>query len=143
MAQLVLVPNPVVLAVQAGVFLANVLVIKKLMLEPYLAVRDRREKLTQGNRDEAGAIVARCEAIASEVNQRLVSTAQTAQKAKEAIRNTALDKRNGILAAAEAESRATVEKMGAEIKQALAAERAKVPQVVHELTQQVFQLAVQ
>jgi F0F1-type ATP synthase membrane subunit b/b' len=143
MAQLVLVPNPVVLAVQAGVFLANVVVIKKLMLEPYLAVRDRREKLTQGNRDEAGAIVTRCEALATDINQRLVTTAQTAQKAKESIRNTALEKRNAILAAAEAESRATIDKMAAEVKQTLAAERAKVPQVVQQLTQQVFQLAVQ
>lgn len=143
MAQLVLVPNPVVLAVQAGVFLANVVVIKKLMLEPYLAVRDRREKLTQGNRDEAGAIVTRCEALATDINQRLVTTAQAAQKAKESIRNAALEKRNALLAAAEAESRATIEKMAAEVKQTLAAERAKVPQVVQQLTQQVFQLAVQ
>lgn len=143
MAQLVLVPNPVVLAVQVGVFLANVVVIKKLMLEPYLAVRDRREKLTQGNRDEASAIVTRCESLATDINQRLVATAQTAQKAKESIRNEALEKRNAILAAAEAESHATIEKMAAEVKQTLAAERAKVPQVVQQLTQQVFQLAVQ
>jgi F0F1-type ATP synthase membrane subunit b/b' len=143
MAQLVLVPNPVVLAVQAGVFLANVVVVKKLMLEPYLAVRDRREKLTQGNRDEASSIVTRCEALVTDINQRLVTTAQTAQKAKESIRNAALEKRNATLAAAEAEARATIEKMAAEVKQTLAAERAKVPQVVQQLTQQVFQLAVQ
>ena len=44
MASLELVPHPDVLVVQAGVFLANFVVVKKLLVEPYLTVRDKRER---------------------------------------------------------------------------------------------------
>lgn len=143
MAQLILVPNPVVMAVQAGVFLTGAVIIKKLMIEPYLSVRDRRVKLTQGNREEAAEIISRCEAIASEVNSRLSQAVQKAQKSKETIRLAAVERRDALVAAAESESRATIDKVAAEIQQVIATERAKVPQVVEQLAQQVFQLAVQ
>ena len=120
MAQLVLVPNPVVMAVQAGVFIAGAVIIKKLMIEPYLSVRDRREKLTVGNRDEAAMILNRCEIIAADVNKRLIQAAQTAHKAKEATRNSALERRNAIISAAEDESKATIARITAEINQVIA-----------------------
>ena len=58
MASLILVPDPEVLAIQAGLFLVAVGVVKKLYVEPYLAVRERRQAATVGSKDEAARTLA-------------------------------------------------------------------------------------
>lgn len=142
MAQLVLVPNPVVMAVQAGVFIAGAVIIKKLMVEPYLKVRDRREKLTVGNQGEAASILERCEEIASDINQKITVANRLAHKHKDTMQKQATAKRDEIIAAAEAEARQVLDAMTADIQEAIAKEKAKVPQVVQQLTDELFQLAV-
>lgn len=142
MAQLVLLPNPVVMAVQAGVFLAGAAIIKKLMVEPYLKVRDRREKLTIGNQGEAAAILERCEQIASDINKKITAANRLAHEDKDAIEKQAMAKRNEIVAAAESEARKILDAMAADIQDEIAKEKAKVPEVVKQLTEQVYQIAV-
>ena len=56
MSGLNLVPNPTVLAVQAGVFMANIFVIKKLWLDPYLRVYEKRQANTTGSQTDAEKI---------------------------------------------------------------------------------------
>ena len=53
MSSLNLVPNPTIMAIQAGLFVANFVAVKKLLLEPYLKVYDQRQDLTVGNKTEA------------------------------------------------------------------------------------------
>lgn len=143
MASLNLVPNPPVLVVQAGIFLANLAIIKKLYVDPYLTVRDRREKLTVGNREDATKALQQAEATQTRIAEVLTNAAETARKGKDSVRAVAIEKRNSVLSAAEAEAKAQVEAVERQIQSELAAEKAKIPGVVAQLTQEVYALAIQ
>ena len=143
MASLNLVPNPPVLAVQAVVFLANYAIIQKLFVAPYLAVRDRRDALTIGNKDAAVAALAQAEATQQKITDALSGAADAAKKSRDAFRATAIDKRTAILGAAEAEAKAAVGAVEKQIQGELATEKAKIPSIVAALTQEVYQLALQ
>ena len=56
MSGLNLIPNPTVLAVQTGVFMANIFVIKKLWLDPYMKVYEKRKASTTGSQSDAEKI---------------------------------------------------------------------------------------
>lgn len=143
MASLNLVPNPPVLVVQAGIFLASLAIVKKLYVDPYLAVRDRRDALTLGNKDAAAAALTQAEAVQQKVADVLSSAADTAKKSREASRAGAIEKRNAILSAAEAAAKSEVNAVEKTIHGELAAEKAKIPAIVAALTQEVYQLALQ
>ena len=143
MASLNLVPNPPVLIVQAGIFLANLAIIKKLYVDPYLTVRDRRDALTLGNKDAAAAALQEAEATQQKIAHVLAGAVDAAKKSRETVRLAAIEKRNGILGLAEAEAKAVVQAVEKQIQAELAAEKAKVPAIVAALTQEVYQLALQ
>jgi F0F1-type ATP synthase membrane subunit b/b' len=143
MAALNLVPNPPVLVVQAGIFLANLAIIKKLYVDPYLSVRDRRDAQTLGNKDAATAALSQAEAVQAKISESLSAAADAAKKARDAQRATAIEKRNAVLKAAEAEAQAQVAAVEKQIQAELQSEKAKVPGIVASLTQEVYQLALQ
>lgn len=142
MASLNLIPNPPVLAVQAVIFLANVVVVKKLFVEPYLQVKDRRDKITVGSKDDAARFLAEAEQISQRLNERLQSAFDAAKAEREKIRNAAIAKRDALLAAAEAEAKTHVEAMERQISDALNREKSKVPGVVQTLTDEVYRIAL-
>ena len=142
MASLELVPHPSVLAVQVGVFLANLVVVKKLWVEPYLLVKERRQKLTVGSKDEATRLLAEAEKVAEEINSKLLTAASEAKASREGVREAALQRRTQILAAADAEAKAYVGTVERQVKEELMRERGKVPAVVHKLTDEVYTLAL-
>jgi F0F1-type ATP synthase membrane subunit b/b' len=142
MAAVNLVPNPAVLVVQAGVFLVNLVLVKKLYVEPYLRVRDRREAMTVGSRDEAARALAECDTVAQALEARLNAAMTDAKKARDRVREAALTKRTDMLSAAEAEARQAVDAVERQIQQEVATERAKVPAVVASLTDEVYKLAL-
>ena len=120
-----LVPNPTVLAVQAGVFLTNLVVVKKLFVEPYLSVRDRRDALTVGSKDEAQKFLAESERIALELQARIQTAAEEAKKEREKSREAAMVKRQAALAAASADAKKLIEQVEKQIQQDLTDEKAK------------------
>lgn len=142
MASLNLVPNPPVLAVQAVVFLTGLVVVKKLFVEPYLTLRDKREVLTVGSKDEAQKLLQETDRISQEITAKLNVAISDAKQAREKIRDAALTKRNAALGAAEGESKKLVQEVENQIKQDLAAEKAKVPAIVKNLTEEVYKLAL-
>ena len=143
MASLNLVPNSPVLVVQAGIFLANLAIIKKLYVDPYLTVRDRRDALTLGNKDAAMAALDQAEATQQKITTTLSNAADAAKKSRDSLRAIAIEKRNVILAAAESEAKAEIDAVEKRIQSELAAEKAKIPAIVVLLTQEVYQLALQ
>lgn len=142
MASLNLVPNPPVLAVQAVVFLTGLVVVKKLFVEPYMTLRDKREALTVGSKDEAQKLLQETDRISQEITAKLNAAIIDAKQAREKVRDAALTKRNAALSAAEGESKQLVQQVEAQIKQDLAAEKAKVPAIVKSLTDEVYKLAL-
>lgn len=142
MASLNLVPNPTVLAVQAGLFLVNCFVVKKLYVEPYLRVRDRREALTVGSKDEAVRALSESDALAQKIEARISAAMLEAKAERERIRQVALANRDTLVADATAESRRNVEAVERQIQQEVAGERLKIPQIVASLTAEVYKLAL-
>ena len=142
MSSLNLIPNPPVLAVQAGIFLVNCVIVKKFFVEPYLTVRDRRDRLTIGNKDEAIKALSKGEAIATEIASTISNAADQAKKERERLRNIAMEKRAGIVQAAEADARAAVDAIEKQIQADVLAEKAKIPSVVQALSKQVYELAL-
>jgi F0F1-type ATP synthase membrane subunit b/b' len=142
MASLNLVPNPPVLAVQAAIFLTGLVVVKKLFVEPYLTVRDKREKLTLGSKDEAQKLLAECDRISQDITAKLNQAVADAKQARDKVREAALAKRQTALSAAEGDSKKLVAEVENQIKQDLAAEKAKVPAIVKSLTDEVYKLAL-
>jgi len=142
MAALNLVPDPEVLVVQAGIFLVALGVVKKLYVEPYLKVRERRLAATVGSKDEATKALGECDTIAQGIEQRLSGAASEAKAARETVRNAANLRRDELIAAATAEANAAVAAVEKDIQGELARERAKVPAVVAQLTDEVYSLAL-
>lgn len=142
MASLNLIPNPSVLVVQAGVFLANILVVKKLFVEPYLMVRDRREQLTIGGKDEASQAFAEADRTAADIQTRLSAAMAAAKKERDSLREVATQKRQALLAEAEAQAKKHVDSVEQQIKSEMTAERAKIPGIVASLTDEVYLAAL-
>lgn len=142
MASIELIPKLPVMAVQAGVFLANCLVVKKLFVDPYLKSRAERERQTLGSQSEATGLAAEAERIAEGISHRLETSATDNHQSREKLRTSALERRRVIVSAAETESRAYVESAAREIRADAQTERAKVPGIVSALVDQVYRAAV-
>ncbi len=142
MASLNLVPNPPVLAVQAVVFLMGLAVVKKLFVEPFLELRDKREKLTVGSKDEAVKLLAEADRVSLDITAKLNTAITEAKQAREKTRDAAIDKRTAALSAAEGESKKFLAEVESQIRQDLAQEKAKVPAIVKSLTDEVYKLAL-
>jgi len=139
MATLELIPKVPVLIVQTGVFLANIVVVKKLFVDPYLKLQDRRDAMTIGNQEGATKILAECESITRNVTTKLEAAYAEAAAAREVVRTNTLAKKTEMLKTAEAESRAYVEAIEKDIQQEVAREKQKIPAIVDSLTQEFFE----
>jgi len=71
MAELNLVPNPTLLVVQGGVFLTNIWLINKLILKPYLKLKEARDRLTIGNQDATRSVHQEIELKSKTIKERL------------------------------------------------------------------------
>jgi F0F1-type ATP synthase membrane subunit b/b' len=142
MASFELFPVPEVTAVEAGFFLLNMVIIKKLILNPYMKLKDKRELATVGSQDEAKKIIQQCESLSESITKQLGVAAQEARESRESIRTEAVKKRESILAAAEKDARKVISDVQTEVESKLQAERARVPEIVNSLTQEVYAAAL-
>jgi F0F1-type ATP synthase membrane subunit b/b' len=138
MATLELIPKVPVLIVQTGVFLANIVVVKKLFVDPYLKLQDRRDAMTIGNQEGATKILSECEQITRSVTTKLESAYAEAAARREVVRATTLAKKTEMLRTAETEARAYVEAIEKDIQQEVAREKQKIPAIVNSLTQEFY-----
>lgn len=138
MASLELIPKVPVLIAQTGVFLANVFVIKKLFVEPFLSVKDRRDAATVGSADHAVKILQEADRLASDITSKVETAYTQASAAREAQRNQALAKKTDLIKAADDEARRHIESIEKQIKQEVESERQKIPAIVNSLTQEFY-----
>lgn len=134
MSSLNLVPNPTVMAVQAGLFIANFVAVKKLLLDPYLKVYDKRQNLTVGNKSEAAELVQKNESTMDDIKQQLLDASELATNMRNTMTSDANAKKAELVSKAESEAKSTVESVRAQIKESMQAEMSKVPGLVDELT---------
>lgn len=142
MANLDLIPKLPVLAVQAGIFIANLGIMKKLFMEPYLKVRIAQDNQTIGSQGDAARLLSEADQVSTEINSRLQTALRRAKEAREKVRSAAIAQRQSLLNSAQEEVKSELEKVEAEIKRQLEHEREKVPNVVASLTNQVYEIAL-
>ncbi|SME91162.1 ATP synthase F0 subunit B [Pseudobacteriovorax antillogorgiicola] len=134
MSSLNLVPNPTVMTVQAGIFIANFFVIKKLLLEPYLKVYDKRQNLTVGNKSEAESLLQKNETTLKQIKETLQAASDEATSIRSELTAQASVKKGQLISSAEQEAKATIESVRSQITESLAEERRKIPNLVDDLT---------
>jgi F0F1-type ATP synthase membrane subunit b/b' len=133
MAGLHLVPNPAVLLVQTGLFVANVIVVKKLMLEPYLRVRAKRFSATEGSLDFAATTTETNEKLTKELELKLMSAQAEIKRDAQLLIDKANAEREVLLKSAEGKARESLGQVEAMVKKELDEERQKLPKIVEEL----------
>lgn len=142
MSSLNLTPNPTVMVIEAGVFLVNFLVVKKLLLEPYLSVNAKRKQLTEGNQNQAEHLEIENQQSAQKIKSQLGLVADESRALREQAVQKAKSKRDSIVNSASEEASKTIESMRQEIKRELASEQARIPALVERLTKEFVQKVV-
>jgi len=142
MSSLNLTPNPIVMVIEAGVFLAHFLVVKKLLLEPYIAVRTERNLRTEGSQNQAEHLEIENQNTAKRIQSQLMLVADESRALRDKAVLQAKLRRDQLVQAASDEANATIESMRQELKRELAAERAQIPALVERLTREFVQKIV-
>jgi F0F1-type ATP synthase membrane subunit b/b' len=140
MAQLNLSPVPTVVAIQIGVFIVNMMIVKKLFLDPYMRLRAKRDALTSGSKADASRLLYECDEIARKVQDSIDSAASVAASERERIKTAAAKKRAEIIHAAELKAKAEFEAVSSSINEELAEQRRLLPKVITSLTDELFAL---
>lgn len=138
MSQLNLKPDPIVLGIQAVIFLANMFVVKKLMLEPYLAVRSRRDAKTGGSQDVAQKLQSEAQELEARITERMRAAHKEAAAVRDGIKKEAMEKRSAILAKAESESKTEQAKIEEAISLNLKEERSRQEETIRSVSDQLF-----
>ncbi len=136
MSSLNLSPNPVIMAATAGVFIANLIAVKKLFLEPYLKVRDQRIKATFGNQAAAEQLEVENTRATEKIRDRIATASLEARNFRDSSLATAKQKRDELLAAASKEATDVVTAMRGDLVKELAEQRQAVPAIVQQLSRQ-------
>ena len=140
MADFNLVPVPRVLLVQVGIFIANTIIIKKLLVEPYLKLKAKRLDYTE--RKQAAA-TARFTALEQELAElratrrsRLSALAQMRRKKYEQARA----RREELIVAATSESEAAIKEAKVSLRKEFEAAQTELDSTVGQLSQEMFDL---
>lgn len=142
MAGINLVPNPTVLVVQTGIFLANLIIVKKFIVEPYVALRDKRAAMTTGQQTEAVKILAQCDVMTQTITASVQTAISDSSKVAQGILVEAQKKKDAILKSAEEKAKSAIEAAKSEIAATLQQERSKVPEVVRKLADEIYTAAM-
>ncbi len=140
MSGLNLTPNPVVIAVQGGIFLAALVVIKTTILEPYLMLRKKRESMTTGVKGSADALVARGEKLEAEINGQLQAAIAEMREASKKIKDSAVERQQSILKASASDSQVFLTKANSELKEMIQGERAKLTSAADQVASSIEQV---
>lgn len=138
MAGLNLTPNPAIMAVQAGVFLANIYVVKKLWLDPYMKVYKKRQEKTRGAQSEAESILKRNVASISEIDGRISQASIDAKAVRARIHDDMSKEKNAALLEAAQEAEQIVQTSRAQLEANLEQELQKIPKIVNQLSNDFY-----
>ncbi len=140
MADFNLVPVPKVLLVQAGIFVANAVIVRKLLVEPYLRLRAKRLDYTERKQAAATARFAALEKELAELRaqrkSRLGALAQLRRKKYEQARA----RREELIVTATRESEAAIKEAKASLRKEFEAAQAELDTSVGDLSQEMFDI---
>ena len=142
MSSLNLTPNPTVMVIEAGVFLVNFLVVKKLLLEPYLRVSAQRKQLTEGSQSQAEHLEIENQKAAQKIQSQLNLVADESRALRDQIVQNAKITRDQLVNSASTEASKVIEGLRQELCRELASERELIPTLVAQLTREFVQKIV-
>lgn len=138
LSDLNLIPNPPLIVGQAAIFLINMVIVKKLMIDPYLALREQRMRATEGQSSEALRLENQAIAFQKEIDEKLRKAVQegwdhVADRKKHA--SAAFSAR---VAAAKKDAANYVGDLRQHVHQQLAEEESKVADYVKRFADEVY-----
>ncbi|MCX6117910.1 MAG: ATP synthase F0 subunit B [Proteobacteria bacterium] len=137
-----LTPDITVLGVQAGLFLANMFVVKKLMLEPYLKVRELRDQKTGGSQDSAQALLQKAKELDAVISQKMKDAHKGAAELREKIKSEANQVRATLVTKAELEAKSDQQALLKSISENLKEEKSRLDQTVSTISDELVRLAI-
>jgi len=143
MAGLNLIPNPLVLLVQSGIFVTTLYCIKKLLVTPYLSVREKRQSVTVGAHHGAEKLHEEARSLKVHIDDKMAGAVEKSRKHLAVSKEEGNGEKNKLIAEARSESAEVINQMRQQLASELADERAKIPAVVKQLTEAVFNKAMQ
>lgn len=134
MAGLNLTPNPLVLATQAGIFLASMHFVKTLMVNPYLQIRTKRLQATTGAKGEATAVLESNGAKMAAIEAKLGAALDSAKSTADAVKREATAKKDSIIDLARAAAHQEIIDLEHEVEAWMKDQQLKLPAIVTELS---------
>lgn len=141
MSSLNLTPDPILMGVQAGIFLTNMYIVKKLMLDPYMKLRMARDAKTGGSQSAAQALLDKAANMDLVITEKMRDAHKSAATVREKIKSVATAKRTELLAQAETAAKKEQSEIQRAIATNLAEERSKKEQTIQQITAEFIQLA--
>ncbi|MEZ4742871.1 MAG: hypothetical protein R3B45_10565 [Bdellovibrionota bacterium] len=142
MANLDLIPDPQTLVIQGALFGAAAVIVKNKFVKPYLALREKKDGLTSGSKANAEATLKACDEKTKQIETKLVQAFTKAQTIRSEAKQSAQEEQRAIVNAAEAEAKAKVDSISAEILSQYKKELEKLPETVKKLTDEFYNLSV-
>jgi F0F1-type ATP synthase membrane subunit b/b' len=134
--------DPQIILTQGVIFLANIYIVKNWMVAPYLQLKEKRYAQTLGRANQTQQQSQDIALKQKTYSERLQAALQEAKVKREQLRAAAVKENETRINTAKAAAEKTVEQMRLEIKSMLEEEKRKVPELVQQLSTQVFQSAV-
>ena len=121
--------------IQLVVIIIAMLVLRKLVFQPYLRVAQIRQDLTENTNEKAQAMQKQAEAISAEFESKLQQAKENAALLKGELRESGLKQRDEILLAARTAAAQDLEKARKRLEGELATARGATEAMVSELTE--------
>lgn len=141
MAQLDLIPNPMIVAAQFGVFSAALVAVKKLYITPYLKLREQREGATTGKGLRVGELKKEHSLKLEKLERSLSVAREEIGKARDVMHSEALKSQEGSVKKARLESSQFFEKAQKDIlseaSEAREHAKSRIPELVSALYQRL------
>lgn len=142
MAKFELIPDLTIMGIQGAIFGAAYFVVKTQFVAPYLKLKDKRLSLTEGNEGSARALVVECNEKTEVIEAKVAKTIEETKIFREAEKTKATESRDEIISKASKEAREEVERLSAHLAKMLQEEKAKIPEVVKKLNDELYNMAI-
>lgn len=123
--------------IQLGLFLVLMLILNKLVFQPFLRSNALREDRTDKTREEAALIKARAEALSTEYRDALATARAEAAADRQALRNAGLSDKDTQVSAAREAAASTLATAQSKVSEQFDTARAALLSDVEALSQQV------
>ncbi|NRA43538.1 MAG: hypothetical protein HRU09_01145 [Oligoflexales bacterium] len=138
MASLNLVPNTGLVLIQAGIFITNLIAVKKLMVEPYLKLRDKRVAQTSGGQEEAKKIVTQCQQTSESIESQVNQAYEEVKDFRVTTKGSASQKQHKLVTDAKEEAKTYLDDIHKKLEEDMHLQQQKVPQLVTGLVDETF-----